>query len=112
MRSAECRIPVQVLLGENSAFLIPHSALFFPPTMVTLMEDQTMQGEIFIIDCPRCGKVEAYAPTEEDDQERGLCDDETAVEEQNLITRSGHVAHRVQCPQCGQWIEADQTHAE
>ena len=71
-----------------------------------------MQGEIFIINCPRCGRLEGYAPTEEDTLEPALGDEDAAADEQEFFARDGHLVHKIRCPRCGGWVEPERTKAE
>jgi len=65
-----------------------------------------MQGELFIIHCPRCGRQEGYAPTEEDRIEPAVGDEDAIADEQEFFTRDGHIVHKLRCPRCNDWVEA------
>ena len=71
-----------------------------------------MQGEIFIINCPRCGPVEGYAPTDEDAVEPAMGDEEVVADEQEFFARDGVPVHKIRCPRCGGWVEPERTKAE
>ena len=65
-----------------------------------------MTGEKYVVDCPDCGPVEGYAPTELDDDDTGAADPETIIEEEVVRTPKGP-ARRLRCPRCGRWIPPD-----
>ena len=62
-----------------------------------------------VLNCPRCGKVEGYFPSEEgEDQPPGTLDEE--LEEQVFESVHGPKT-RVRCPKCGQWLSPDREQA-
>jgi len=67
-----------------------------------------MIGEKFIIDCPRCGRVEGFIPDMDEDLNSTPGDADTDIEEQEF-TQEGHPMRRIRCPQCGNWLTGDRS---
>ena len=70
-----------------------------------------MQGELFIIDCPRCGRIEGYAPAEEDDVDPAVGDEDESADEVEFFDRDGKPIHKIRCPRCGGWVQPERTQA-
>ena len=62
----------------------------------------------FVMDCPRCGKVEGFIATDTDEDTPPDSPDEE-VEEQTFESVHGPVT-RVRCPRCSQWLDVDREH--
>ena len=69
----------------------------------------TMTGEKYLLDCPDCGQVEGYVPSDFDEDERAPADPDMIIEEDVVRTSAGP-ATRVRCPRCGRWIRPDRAH--
>lgn len=69
---------------------------------------EPMEGELYIIACPRCGSVEGFLPAGAEDRERDdmVAEVEDFIEEREFDTDGGPVS-RVRCPRCGTWVDAD-----
>ena len=63
-----------------------------------------MSGDRYVLDCPRCGRVEGFAPN--DDYDEGGAESEAAIDIEVIRTADGP-ATRVRCPVCGLWVAAD-----
>ena len=66
-----------------------------------------MQGELYIVNCPQCGKVEGYAPTSVEGRDTGMSQ-ERLIEEETVETPEGTTV-RIRCPKCGGWLPADRS---
>jgi ribosomal protein S27AE len=68
-----------------------------------------MTGDKYILDCPRCGKVEGFAPVEVEEEDRDLGPEtaDTTIEQEEF-EQPGHLpTTRLRCPRCGTWVPAD-----
>ncbi len=66
-----------------------------------------MNGEKYIIRCPRCGDVEGYVAAcgeDEDDTGPGDADGDT---EAVAFETEGHPITRIRCPRCGSWLNPE-----
>lgn len=61
--------------------------------------------EKYILNCPRCGRVEGYVPVSSGEPDE-TPDSDSVIEEEVVHTPAGP-AVRVRCPQCGQWVRPD-----
>ena len=65
-----------------------------------------MVDEKYMLNCPRCGRVEGFVPADFDD-DQPASDTETEIDRDVVQTREGKPAMRVRCPRCGQWVASD-----
>ena len=66
---------------------------------------EIMSGDRYILDCPKCGRVEGFAPGDDDYDEGGA--EAEAVIDVDVIPTADGPATRVRCPVCGLWLRAD-----
>ena len=64
-----------------------------------------MQEEKFVLNCPKCGRVEGFFPSAEGESDDAP-EEEMIIDEDVVQTPAGPKM-RVRCPSCGQWIAAD-----
>lgn len=62
-----------------------------------------MSPERYVINCPRCGRVEGLIESDIDDDPDSMPEAESLIVEQVVRTPSGNYT-RVRCPRCGSWI--------
>jgi len=64
-----------------------------------------MQEEKYVLNCPRCGRVEGYIASATDDEDAGP-ESDALITEQHVRAVNGP-ATRMRCPRCGTWINPD-----
>ena len=62
--------------------------------------------EKYILQCPRCGRGEGYAPTDTFYADGDPESADELIEDESVMTRRGP-ARRVRCPRCGSWVSPD-----
>lgn len=62
-----------------------------------------MDGDKYIVYCPRCGPVEACASDAWDDASDVPGEIDVEIEEQVVETEHGPEP-RIRCPRCGMWL--------
>ena len=70
-----------------------------------------MNGEKYIIHCPRCGIVEASVYDNIDDSSEVPGEGDIELEEEVWETTHGPES-RIRCPRCGAWLASDLAHPE
>jgi DNA-directed RNA polymerase subunit RPC12/RpoP len=65
-----------------------------------------MSPEKYVLNCPRCGRVEGLIESDIEDDPDSLPEAEHVIAEEVVRTASGTHA-RIRCPRCGSWIGPD-----
>ena len=65
-----------------------------------------MTDERYVLNCPRCGRVEGIVPSEDVSDPGSPPVSDEDIELRQVETASGPTA-RVRCPRCGGWIVPD-----
>ncbi|KPK82947.1 MAG: hypothetical protein AMJ81_08765 [Phycisphaerae bacterium SM23_33] len=68
-----------------------------------------MAEEKYVLNCPRCGRVEGYVSADVENEADSPPDPDMFIEEQ-VVRTPGGTATRVRCPRCGRWIKPDRAH--
>ncbi len=66
-----------------------------------------MSEQKYILNCPKCGRVEGFLPDANEGYDQASATAETVIEEEVVHTPEG-VTTRLRCPQCGSWVRPDQ----
>lgn len=64
-----------------------------------------MGEEKYVLNCPKCGRVEGIVPTG-DEEDETTAEADVVIEREVVQTPAG-ISQRVRCPRCGKWIKAD-----
>ena len=68
-----------------------------------------MFGEKYVLNCPKCGRVEGVVPDADEGYDEPGAEAEVVIDEDVFATPAGP-ATRIRCPQCGLWVRPDRAH--